>query len=336
MKTTLRAVMLAFAVGLLSLPAFSEPVKLRIAYVTVPDHLIPLVEHLAELRPDIFPGNNKTYSVELFRFQGSTPQITALAAHEIDIASFGPSTLVFAVNNAHLDMRVIADVLQSGVNNPGLYYAVLKDGPIQKIEDMKGHRAATNSIGGITDMLMRIAFFQHGLNEKDYVVIEAAFPSMLAMIESQKVDLAPVPPPFQGAFEATGKYRPLMSVRDIEGVEQVVAWASPVDFITAHRAALVDFLTDYMRAQHWFFDPANREQVLDIAATVTKQSRDNLNYLFMMRDSYRAPDMMPNVPAMQKEIDLASQAKLMPARVDVTKYLDLSLVTEAKKRLDAK
>jgi len=167
-------------------------------------------------------------------------------------------------------------------------------------------------------------------------VLEASFPSMLAMIEADKVDLAPVPPPFQGAFEATGRYRPLISIQDIEGVEQVAAWAVRKDFLTANRAALVDFLEDYLRGLRWFLTPANRDLVLDIASFVTKQNREGLAYFLTPRDSYRSPDLLPNVVAMQKEVDLASDAKLMPARIEVAKYVDLSLQQEAKARIDGR
>lgn len=336
MKALRLAAMVLLAWALAAVPAAAAPVKLRIAYVTLPDHMIPLVERLAELHPEMFAHRGKSYTVELFRFQGSTPQITALAAKELDIASFGPSTLVFAIHNAKLDARIIADVLQSGVTNPGLYYAVRKNGPITRVEDMKGRRAATNAIGGITDMLMRIAFHQHGIGEKDFVVLEASFPSMLAMIEGDKVDLAPVPPPFQHAFEETGRYRPLLSIQDIEGVEQVAAWAVRNDFLEDNRAALVDFLEDYLRGLRWFLAPVNRDAVLDIASFTTKQSRDALAYFLTPRDSYRSPDLAPNLAAMQKEIDLAADAKLMPARIEVEKYLDLSLQREAKARIDGK
>jgi len=56
----------------------------------------------------------KSYRYEPLRFQGSTPQIQALAAGELEIAAFGPSALALAVLNAHLDLRIIADVMQDG------------------------------------------------------------------------------------------------------------------------------------------------------------------------------------------------------------------------------
>ena len=76
--------------------------------------------------------------------------------------------------------------------------------------------------------------------------------------------------------------------------------------------------------------------MLDIASFTTKQGREALGYFLTPRDSYRSPDLAPNVAAMQKEIDLASEAKLMPARIDVEKFLDLSLQREAKARIDGK
>jgi ABC-type nitrate/sulfonate/bicarbonate transport system substrate-binding protein len=186
-------------------------------------------------------------------------------------------------------------------------------------------------------MLLRTSMRQHGIADNEYTVIETNFVNMLPMMESRKVDLVPVMPQFSHDFDAAGHYRSLFTLRELVGQSQVGMWTARADFIAAHRAALVDFLEDYMRGQRWFLTPANREEALVIAQAVTKESRASLDYVFTEHDLYRSPDLIPNIATVQKDIDWAVSMKLLPAGLTVApKYVDLSMVEEAKQRLDAK
>ena len=101
--------------------------------------------------------------------------ITALATNEVDIALLAYSSFALAVQNANLqDLRVIADEAQEGVD--GYYtspFMVLKDGPINKVEDLKGKVVATVGAGAAVDIAMRAMLKKHGLEDKrDYSVVE--------------------------------------------------------------------------------------------------------------------------------------------------------------------
>ena len=74
---------------------------------------------------------------------------------------------------------------------------VLNDGPIQKIEDLKGKVVATNAEGSGVDVAMRAMLRKHGLEaNRDYTVVEAPFPAMKSMLAEKKVDLIPAVLPF--------------------------------------------------------------------------------------------------------------------------------------------
>jgi hypothetical protein len=80
-----------------------------------------------------------------------------------------------------------------------------------------------------------------------------------------------------------------------------------------------------------------RDAGIAIAVQVTKQPRDTIDYAFTSADVGRSPDLVPNVEAVQEGIDTALDLKLLPAAVKVAPdHTDLSMVEEAKRRLDGK
>jgi NitT/TauT family transport system substrate-binding protein len=335
MKRTLAGVALLLT---LAATASADPVRIRIGWAQVPTQITPLVAQLATSHPELFHNLNVTYTYEPMRFQGSPPQIQAFAAGEIEVAAFGPAALALSVTNAHLDPRIVADIAQDGgtTGHYSSWWAVRKDGPIKSIADMKGHIAIVNARGATTDMLLRQTMRRHGVADTDFVEIEADFANMLAMLESGKADAAPVMVQFNHDFVATGRYRPLFTTTEALGGEpdQVLFWVMKADFIAAHRAAIVDFLAGHMAAVRWFLDPRNRQEALALTVAFTKQSPEALAYAFTKEDVYRSPDLLPVIPPVQKDIDLAVSMSMLPARIDVApKYVDLTLIADAKAQL---
>jgi NitT/TauT family transport system substrate-binding protein len=109
--------------------------------------------------------------------------------------------------------------------------------------------------------------------------------------------------------------------------------AARQSFIDAHHAALVDFFEDWQRAMAWYYDPKNRPQVLKILADFTREPEDAFaDWVFTKSDYYRNPEVLPNVKALQSNLDVQKELGFLKVSIDVTKYMDLSLATEAAKR----
>jgi sulfonate transport system substrate-binding protein len=324
----------AAIVGAAATQAHAEPWKIRVGWVTAPTHTQPIIDALQKRHPELFHEFGKSYVAEGEHFQGTTPQITALAINELEIASFGPEALALAVDNAHLDVRMIADVFQDGVPGYGsVTYVVRKDSPIAKIEDLKDKTIATNAIGSFGDSAMRINMREHGLSDHDFTTVEAPFPAMPAMLDEGKVDLINLVPQFHYML-TQGKYRVLFTAAQGEGRIQAVLWAMRAGQIAQHRAALVDFLEDHIRATQWLLDPAHHDEAVEIAADVTKAKPQTLQYAFTKGDSYRAPDGKPDVAAAQHALDVEMKYGIIKESLKIApKYVDLGPVEEAAKRL---
>jgi NitT/TauT family transport system substrate-binding protein len=242
-----------------------------------------------------------------------------------------------AVNNAHLDLRIVADVFQDGVpGHSSVRYVVLADGPVKKVEDLKGRRVGTNAIGSFGDSTMRVMLHKHGITDKDVTSIEVAFGNMPAMLQESKVDLIALTPAFR-YYLANGKFRLLFTGHDAQGISQAQIFAMRADTITDHRAALVDFFEDHIRALRWMTDPAHHDEDVAIAQTVTKAHKEDLDYIFTEEDSFRSPDARPDLEATQHAIDNDLSLGIIQKGITAApKYVDLSMIEEAKARIDKK
>jgi NitT/TauT family transport system substrate-binding protein len=315
-------------------PATAEPWTMRVGWVTTPGHMQPIIDALQKKHPELFPHFGKSYVAQGVRFQGTTPQIQALAINELEVAAFGPEALALAVKNAHLDVRAIADVFQDGVPGYGsITYVVRTDSPIKTVEDLRGKNIATNAIGSFGDSAMRIMFRQHGLMDRDFTSVETNFANMPAMLDDGKVDLINLVPQYQYMLKQ-GKYRKLFTAADGEGRIQAVLWAMRADQIAAHRPALIDFLEDHVRAVQWLLSPAHHKETVALAVEVTKAKPETLDFMYTKEDSFHAPDGRPDIGATQHALDVELKYNIIKEGMSVAPaYIDLSPLDAANKRL---
>src|SRR5215475_9461723 len=329
LKSALIGTIAAAIVGIAAAPA-QQPVKIRGAWVAPVANWASILLEKKELARHL----GKSYVFEPVRFAGTPPMVTALANNELEVSNLAYSTLAIAIQNAGMDdLRVIADEFRDGVE--GWYsqeYMVLADGPIKKVEDLKGKVIATNAAGSAVDVATRAMLRKFGLEDKrDYTVVEAPFPTLRAMLAEKKVDLIPAVLPFSLDPELRKISRTLFIQRDAIGVTQMIVWAARKPFIDKNRAALVDFMEDSLRIVRWYLDYKNHQEVTEIAARVTKQPPERFDWLFTARDAYHDPKMLPDLAALQKNVDMTHDLGFVRAAPDVKKHADLSIVQEAAK-----
>jgi sulfonate transport system substrate-binding protein len=328
--------------GLLALPLSfgggaarsAEPVRIRLAWV-VP---VANLSSILFAKEGIAKHLGQSYQFEPIKFQGTPPMITALATGDLEIALLAYSTLGLAVQNAGLDdIRIIADEAPDGV--PGYYtmdFMVLKDSGVNTVADLKGKVIATNIAGSGVDIAARSMLAKAGLDDKkDLTIVETGFQNMKAMLLERKVVFAPFVRPFSEDPELRAASRTLFTLRDAMGITNLAMLVARTGFIEKNRAAMVDFLEDYLRAVRWYIDPANHAEAVAIAASFSKLPPAAFDsWLFTKKDSYRDPNGRPNLGAVQSNVDTQLEVGFLKAKLDVAKHADLSLVEEAAKRLN--
>jgi ABC-type nitrate/sulfonate/bicarbonate transport system substrate-binding protein len=319
-------------VALLAGGARAEPVKIRLAWVTP----VATWGSLLLEKKDLAKHLGQSYVLEPVRFQGTPLMITAMANNELEIGNLAYSTFALAVQNAKMDdLRIIADEFQDGVE--GYYsneFLVLKDSPIEKVADLKGKVLATNAAGSAIDIAMRAMLRRHGLEDKrDYSVTETQFPLMRAMLDEKKVAMIQGTLPFSLDPELRKIARTLFTSKDAIGRSQFVFWTARKAFLDKNRAAMMDFMEDALRIERWFFDPANHAEVMQIAARITKQPPERFSWAFTKSDFYRDPNMLPDLAALQSNVNTTRELGFVKIDIDVPKFADLSFAQEAAKRL---
>ncbi len=313
----------------------AEPYHLRIGWVVAGADVATLMF----AKPGLAPHAGKSYIPELIHFQGTSTEMTALATGELDVAALAYSTFALGIVNAGMaDLRVIGDVFQDGVSGYHTNsFFVRKNSTIHTVDDLKGKVIATNQRGSAVDMAARAMLAKHHLKDgREVTIVEVRFPEMQATLKEGKVDLVTTPLPFGVDPGLLAFARPLFTQADAIGRSQMIVHAAREGFLKAHHAAMADFMEDYLRALHFFLDPANHKEAIAILADVTKRKPEFFqSWAFTKADYYRDPAGLPDLDALQSNVQVQKELGFIRKSIDVGKYADLSLVKEAAQRLAA-
>ncbi len=322
------------AAALLGAQALAQsPLPVRLSWI-VPASNIPSILFLKQ---GVAKHAGQSYKPESIRYQGTPPMITALAVNEIDVGLLNFASIGLGILNAGLDdLRIFAGEFQDGV--PGKYsnrYFVRADSGIEKVADLKGKVIAINSVGAAIDVAMRAMLRKAGLEDKrDYTVVEAPFGAMKAMLLDKKADLVATGLPFSEDAELNAKAKVLFSQGDAIGPTELGFWVARDGWLKKNKAAVVDLLEDTMLLTRWYTDPKNHDEAVKIASDFAKAPPALFDsWLFNAKDYYRDPNLEPNIEGTQRALGFMKEFGFMKDTIDMKKYVDLSYLEEARKRV---
>jgi ABC-type nitrate/sulfonate/bicarbonate transport system substrate-binding protein len=310
----------------------SAQTKVRVAWIVPVTNLASFM-YTAK---DVLRHHGKSYVAEPTRFQGSTPQLTALGTGDLDIALLGFTSFPLAIQNARMeDLRIIADEIRDGV--PGYYsneFMVRKDAGIRSVADLKGKVLSTNAAGSAVDVAMRAMLRKNGLDDKAFTVVEAAFPNMRAMLLEKKAELVPAVPPFAYNPELRAGADVLFTEGQALGPNTLGIWVARAGFLQKNRAAVIDLLEDYLRIVRFVTDAKNQKAAVQLASAATKIPAPALDaWLFTNKDYFRPKDGEVDAGGLQSNMDEMQKLGFLKERVDAKKYVDMSYIREAARRL---
>jgi len=84
----------------------------------------------------------------------------------------------------------------------------------------------------------------------------------------------------------------------------------------------------------WFQDRRTTTKSPRSRPRSPKVPPERFGWLFTKADTYRDPNLIPNVEALQRNVDVTQDLGFVKKKIDIKKYVDLSLAQEAAKRLN--
>jgi sulfonate transport system substrate-binding protein len=186
-------------------------------------------------------------------------------------------------------------------------------------------------------MASRAIMQKHGMvDQRDYSVIEVGLANMMAMLIDKKADLVTAPLPFSAKPKFREVGRPLYTFGDaFGGAVGAAQLAARAGFLEKNRDAMVDFAEDAVRIIRWYWDPANHAAAVSLVAKLSGQKPEDLDsWLFIKgKDNHRDINGIPNIAAIEKNIEVQKSLGLAKDVLDMKKYSDLSIINDALKRV---
>jgi ABC-type nitrate/sulfonate/bicarbonate transport system substrate-binding protein len=267
-------------------------------------------------RPDKFPNLGKGYKIEWSQFQGTSPMTQALTAGALDCATQGVLPIAQAMEKNTLSLYVVAQHVGENKDSFHLYWGVMDDSPIKKVEDLKGKTVGISIIGGGTHGPFALMLKKHGVDpDKDIKLVEVSFPLSEDALRQGRVDSTNFVQPFAARAEAKGGIRKLFELADaVPNIVHIVE-ACRKDFVDKNPALVTQYVKDITAGMKMAL--ANRDETLKVVNEVMKAPIPVLDtYLLKKNDFAREPGGAPNFAAIQAMFDVYTETNMIGKKLD--------------------
>jgi ABC-type nitrate/sulfonate/bicarbonate transport system substrate-binding protein len=214
---------------------------------------------LMSARPDLAPNQGKRYQLKQILFQANPERFQAYLAGELD-AGTAPGLAIIFGRAQGMDFKIVASVCLEAKGHFTTTYMVKDDGPIKRVQDLKGGTIGVVGIKTATDLWARAGLINAGLApDKDTKVVPMAFPVIGDAVRTGKVSAGTFVEPFYSAERAKGGLRPLFTAVDAVGYDhELLDLFFSEKFLKEHPDAVRAFLADYVAVTKYYL--ANMEQ----------------------------------------------------------------------------
>jgi NitT/TauT family transport system substrate-binding protein len=221
----------------------------------------------------LYVGHSKGFwddlnlDVELTFFSSGSETQQALLADAFMIGA-GGYTESFTLSGQGTDTPIFAFI------EGKLPYRMMARSEITTLEELRGGTLAVSRIGALSDQITRILLTQAGEDPNDFEYQQAGgSPARFAALEAGAVDGALLDSPtFQLALDAG--YNSLLNAAEILPDFPYEVMYAKREVIEANYEVFQRFMQGYVQAATFATDPANRDEVIDIAAEYLELERE--------------------------------------------------------------
>lgn len=262
---SIKQLLAAAAAALALLPAFAQPVKLRVSTIPIID-TAPLQVAMAK---GFFAAEG--LEIDTTPTTGGAAGLPALAAGQVQIAFSNIISVVLGAKQG-LGFEVIAAGSGTGDKLPDLAGIVVRKGsPIKTGKDLEGKRIAVNTRNNIIWLYARAWVQATGGNPDAVTYLEVPFPQMIDAVKGDRVDAAFVVEPFMSSGVQSDAVAivgwPYFTVQKHIPVGQ---YAATKAFIAQNPQVIEKWVRAYNKAVDWCNQNAGSEEWLTIVSGYTR------------------------------------------------------------------
>ena len=209
-------------------------------------------------------------------------------------------------------------------------YGLLARSNINSYDDLRGQTIVVDAPNGVTFWLTRRMLAQAGLGPDDYNFIFAGgTPDRLAALQAGGVAAAILIQPFDFAAERQG-FRRLGNSNQVVRNFEMLGYTARRDWIQRNEDTLARFIRGYQAGQRWLYDPANREQAIQVLVDKTRLSPDDARAtyeLYIERERVFPVGMRINPAGIQAALDaLVELGDLTEPTPPPSRYVDTTYI----------
>jgi ABC-type nitrate/sulfonate/bicarbonate transport system substrate-binding protein len=283
----------AFAAALLlsMLPAIAhaEPVTLRFGVIGASRQLFQSAGLYVAQRKGML--DREQVRLEIVPLPGVEHMINELERGSVDISSTATPYLIAAAMNGSEAVAVVggpANTIQSLVSKPA----------IASFDQLRGRTVAVSLPIDVISIGTRKLLAKHGIRDGDFVAKELiGTPQRAKCLDTGECDAAPLGQPDDIVFARKG-FRILGNSHEVIPSLQFTVIAAQRSWAVQHKDAVVRFARAMGEAYRFMADPANREEVIAIAAESTGTSHDLAQEIYKFYYE-------PNLGVMPKQAEIS-------------------------------
>lgn len=312
------AAVLVGAPALWSLESNAQPAAIRLGTGGAAAENLWLMDTLG----GVTPNRGKTYNFDFAYFRNAADRIKAYEAGQLDCLTSPASPILLAASKG-IDFTVIASISKESKKGAVTEFHVRADSDIRTVADLRGKVVANSGFKSATELDLRAALMNAGLNpDRDVRMTLVNFPQMADSLSAGKVDLAAFVVPFTAVIKAKGGTRLLFTSKDaLPFDEDLITLFCSNKFLAERGDAVRAFLADFVATTKFYLANLKvaRQHLLDAKKTLIEPE------VFLgMQDPYRDPNCRVDIESWNKLQEAAIRVGFQAQRVDPTKFIDMS------------
>src|SRR5438067_10335533 len=299
--------------------------KITIAVPVTPPNVVHLTPYVADAF-GYFKDENLT--VELVRFEGGVGSLRASASGGITLAGTSAEPVIDGIANG-AEVKIV----YSYAPNVDVSFAV---GPgIKTLADLKGKKMGVQEAGGFADVMTRIVLKKAGLDPaKDVSFVTTTTAGRVQALATGTTDTAVL---HIDQVKTVQKQTPTITVLanmwEILTDYQYAVYIVPTQVLKDDPATPECIIRALMRANRAMCDSANRQKIIDLGVTQTKEAADVVADTFDTLMKAKAWPQNEGVPQANIEGTIASEKGFGKITKDL-KFEDVTDLTIVKKVVD--